>query len=301
MRAQDAGFVVVVCTRERPVQLARTLDALDAQTLPGFPILVVDQSEASDQALAARAASDPRLTVLRDDGRGLSRARNLAWRSRAEEWLVFVDDDCRPEPAWADALAGELSDHPEAALVSGVVAPAGGRVIEGEEVHVTIFPVVRARLRRGRWTHPGAIGFGVCMAVRRTAAERVGGWDERLGPGAEDFPAADDMDFNFRLLRAGGAAWVSPGPRAVHEQWRDADELTTLLGGYLRAWSAFAVKHVRTGDPLGGAWLWLIGVADVLHEVKTALEHRSRLRLRIARAKLAGLATGTRRALERSW
>jgi hypothetical protein len=42
-------------------------------------------------------------------------------------------------------------------------------------------------------------------------------------------------------------------------------------------------------------------VADVLHELKTALEQRSRLRLRLTRAKLAGLATGTRRALERSW
>jgi GT2 family glycosyltransferase len=299
MPAPEASFAVVVCTRNRSSSLARSLDAVLDQAPPGFPVVVVDQSDERDAALEARGERQPRLRVIRDEGRGLSRARNVAWRATSEEWLVFVDDDCIVGPGWAAALAKELRAHPEAEMVTGHVGPRGGR--SGDDLHVTVFPVSSAGWRRGRWTLPGALGFGVCFAVQRRAIERLGGWDERLGPGVPDFPAADDMDFNYRLLRAGGAAWLTPAARAEHDQWRRPEDLPALYRGYVAAWSGFAVKTLRTGDRLGGAWLWLFGVVDVIHELKTAVEQRSRLRLRLTGAKLAGLASGTRRALERSW
>jgi glycosyltransferase involved in cell wall biosynthesis len=299
MAAPEASFAVVVCTRNRSFSLARTLDALLDQAPPGFPVVVVDQSDERDSALEARGARQPRLRVIRDDERGLSRARNVAWRATSEEWLVFVDDDCLVQPGWAAALQKELRAHPDAEMVSGHVGPRGG--LADEDIHVTVFPVSRAGWRRGRWTPPGALGFGVCFAVQRHAIDRLRGWDERLGPGAPDFPAADDMDFNYRLLRTGGAAWLTPTPRAEHDQWRRPEDLPALYRGYAAAWSGFAVKTLRTGDRLGGAWLWLVGLMDVVYELKSALRQRSRLRLRLARAKLTGLATGTRRAMERSW
>jgi GT2 family glycosyltransferase len=299
MAPPETSFAVIVCTRNRPASLARTLDALVEQAPGGFPIVIVDQSDERDGALEARVDGQPRLRVIRDAGRGLSRARNVAWRATSEEWLAFVDDDCLVQPGWAAALANELRAHPEVEMVTGHVGPRGG--LDDEDLHVTVFPVRSARCRRGRWTPPGALGFGVCFAVQRRAIDRLGGWDERLGPGVPDFPAADDMDFNYRLLRAGGGAWLTPAARAEHDQWRRPEELPALYRGYVAAWSGFAVKTLRTGDRLGGSWLWLFGLIDVVHELKTAIEQRSRLRLRLTGAKLAGLATGTRRALQRSW
>lgn len=299
MRAPETPFAVIVCTRNRPDSLARTLDALHEQSAGGFPVVVVDQSDLPDEGLAARSAANGGLRVIRDDGRGLSRARNIGWRATSEDWLVFVDDDCLVEPGWAAALGQEIRAHPEAEMVTGHVGARGG--LSGEDLNVTVFPVIRPGWRRGRWTRPGALSFGVCFAVRRGAVERLGGWDERLGPGVREFPAADDMDFNYRLLRAGGGAWLSPEPRAEHDQWRRPEDLPALYRGYVAAWSGFSVKTFRCGDHLGGVWLWLYGVADVLHELKTAVEQRSRLRLRLTLAKLEGLVGGTRRALGRSW
>ena len=299
MRAPESCFVVIVCTRNRSDSLARTLDSLLDQAPGGFPVVIVDQSDVPDAALRARESVHPELRVIRDTGRGLSRARNIAWRATSQDWLVFVDDDCLVQAGWAAALEEEFKAHPEAEMVSGHVGPRGG--LAGEDLHVTVFPVLQSGWQRGRWTRPGALSFGVCFAGQRRAVDRLGGWDERLGPGVADFPAADDMDFNYRLLRIGGGAWLTPGPRAEHDQWRRPEDLPSLYRGYVAAWSGFAVKTLRSGDRLGGVWLWLYGVADVLHEFKTAVEQRSRLRLRLTRAKLAGLAAGTRRALERSW
>jgi len=289
---------VAVCTRDRGPQLARTLDALRGGTVRDFPILVVDQSTAADPDLERRSADDPLLEVVRDPGHGLSRARNVALRLLDSEWVAFVDDDCLPEPDWAERLGEALSAHPSAALVAGDVAGSG---LDGDYVAASVMRVDRERIRRGRFTHPGLVAFGVCFAVRRSVAEELGGFDERLGPGAPEFPAADDMDFNYRLLRSGAVAYQTPRLRVHHEQWRSPAELPGLYRGYLRAWSGFAAKQIRGGDWLGGLWLWAIGLVDALDMLASALGRRSRTRLRIALAKLRGLAEGTIRGLGRSW
>ena len=176
-----------------------------------------------------------------------------------------------------------------------------GELPPGDYQEVTTFPVARAGHRGGRRLHPARLGFGVCCVVRAAVARELGGWDERLGPGAPHFPAADDMDFNFRLLRAGHVAWVTPAPRAVHDQWRRADELPALQRGYLAAWCGFAAKTLKGGDAGAGARLLAIGVVDVLDAVADAVRRPSALHRRLAVAKLAGFAEGAARGLARRW
>jgi GT2 family glycosyltransferase len=285
-------LAVVVCTRERPDRLERTLAALEPELGPGTSLLVVDQSARPHVPRAG-------LRVIADPGRGLSRARNLALRAADAEWLAFVDDDCRVRPGWGDALRAEILAHPDAAMV--VPRVEAGEVPSGPYLEVTTFPVPRGALRRGRRLHPGRLGYGVCTAVRRDVALALGGWDERLGPGVPDFPAADDMDFNHRFLRAGHAAWVTPAAVAVHDQWRSAAELAPLHRGYLAAWSGFAAKALRTGDVAGGLRLLAIGLVDALDAARDAIVAPSALTRRLALAKLAGLLEGTARGLTRRW
>jgi GT2 family glycosyltransferase len=291
---------VVVCTRNRAEQLGPTLDALDRQTLARFSVLVVDQSDAIDDRLVARARDDERLTVVGDSGRGLSRARNLALRAAATDWLVFLDDDCVPEPGWAAALRDAFRSHPQAEFVSGHVG-AGRRQQESRLPQYAVFPVEEPRTVSGRWRWPHDIGFGVCFAVRRAAALRLGGWDERLGPGVSAFPASDDMDFNFRFLRDGGIAHLTPRARATHEQWRSDDELVRLFAGYMASWVGFSVKHLRTTGLAAGLWLWSYALRDTMRMFASAARHRSRVRLRIALGKAEGLTRGTAAAVRVRW
>jgi GT2 family glycosyltransferase len=294
----DRRFTVVICSRDRPAQLEAAMVALDGQSHRAFDVLVVDQSAEANPVLEARAARDPRVRVLHDDGRGLSRARNLACSGCDTDWVVFVDDDCRPEPDWAKALGEAMERDPEVELVSGAVT---GNAPTGDYVTVTTFPVPAPRTRRGRWTRPWDVGLGVCMAVRRSAVERLGGWDERLGPGAADFPAADDMDFNYRFLKGGGVAYATPDARACHDQWRTVAQLGPLFAGYLRAWSAFAMKHLRSGDVVGGIWLWSWGLFDVAKMFASSARRRSLERARIGWFKLRGLVAGTTQGLAYDW
>lgn len=291
-------FTVVVCTRNRRASLARTLDALEAQDDGSFSVMVIDQSDEIDPDLAGRERRG-RLRVVRDGGRGLSRARNLAWRQISDPWVVYMDDDCLPERGWAAMLREALSAHPEAAFISGHVGE--NTPASNDQLVVTSYPVTREVVRRGRWTWPWAIGFGVCMAIRRDWIDRVGGWDERLGPGGKGFPASDDMDFNYRLLRAGAVAVAVPGPRVLHDQWRTGEELVSLYHSYALGWAGFAAKHLRSADAPGGIWLWAWGAYAYSRMLASAFKRRSRLRLRVAIASWRGHLLGTVRGLSRRW
>lgn len=292
-------FAVVICTRNRPGILQRTLDALDAQEDRDFDVVVVDGSDAADPALARRATKGARMQVVGQERRGLSHARNLGWQAAQATWVAYLDDDVVPEPGWAAELRRALRSHSDVDFVSGHVGAAS--VPTDDYLLVTTHEVTQERRLAGRWTRPWDIGFTLCMAVRRTWLERLGGFDERLGPGVKAFPSAEDMDFNYRFLLAGGSAYVTPRVRANHEQWRTTAELGPHFRGYMAGWSGFSMKHLRLGNVTGGLWLWSLGLRDLARMALSSARRRSPLRARAAAYKLAGLLTGTARGLARRW
>lgn len=294
-----SSLTVLVCTRDRPEQLREGLAALEPQLGDGVDVLVVDQSEAIDEDLSRRATTQEWLSYLHDRGTGLSRARNLGYRNARGEWVAYLDDDCVACADWAAGLRGAIAAHPEVEVVAGYV---GDRSQRGADyVRVSVFEVERERVLEGRWTLPWRVGLGCMLAIRRETLVRMGGFDERLGPGIADFPGADDMDFNYRFLHAGGKGLVTPAARVWHEQWRSGEMLPRHHRGYLAGWAGFASKHLRRGDVLGGLWLWSLGAVDVARMFASALRRRSRFRLRVAVWKLRGLASGTAKGLSRSW
>ncbi len=295
-----SSFVVAIPTRERFVHLMPTLDALACQDRP-VSVVVVDQSTELHPTLDRRRREDPLLQVLRHDGHGLSAARNLAWSVVESPWIAFVDDDCRPEPDWARCLEEAIARFPGVAAISGHVLAVDAPEDGDDYLPVTASHVAREAVLTGKRIPPWDIGMGVCMAIRRDVIERIGGWDERLGAGTHPFPAAEDMDFNYRLLRAGEAALVTPTVRATHHQWRKADELPAVYEAYMAGWCGFAMKCLRTGDVRDGLWLWSLGARDLVRMGASAMRRRSWLRARVAGRKLRGMLRGTLLGARTAW
>jgi GT2 family glycosyltransferase len=282
-------FAVVVATRNRPGRRLRLLDTLERQTDRDFDVVIVDQSDAADADVDRRVAGSDRVHLLRDEGRGTARGRNIGWRGVDSTWVAFLDDDTPPERDWAANLRAELTAHPEVDMVSGPVAAE--RAADDGLPALGGFAVDEPQVLAGRYVRPWRVAGGICT-VRRATIERVGGWDERLGPGAPEFLACEDMDFNYRLTRSGGQVYLTPRVRVSHDQWRSGDEVLDLYATYNRAWGGVVVKHLKTGDPVGAARL----AAGRLRGI-----WRVRRSRQLARAELGGFVRGAARGLRHSW
>ena len=135
---------VVVATRDRPAALERCLTALVWQTARPLEIVVVDDASADADAvgrIVARTldgfdAGDrdaPVVRVLRGDGRGPARARNMGAREARGAIVGFTDDDCVPGPRWAERLAAACAGGDAAAGIT-VADPAAGRAAAASQL-----------------------------------------------------------------------------------------------------------------------------------------------------------------------
>ena len=210
---------VVIPTFRRPVLLARCLDALLAQTLPGhaFEVIVVDDGCTEDTRatcieVAARSCErgGPAIRYLRPQGtRGPAAARNRGWRAAAGRLVAFTDDDTIPDADWLR--------QGEAALATGGVEAAWGRV------HVPL-PAAMTDNARNTAGLENAVFVTANALVRRNALRDVGGFDERYRRAWRE-----DTDLYFALVQRFGAAAVAAAPAAlVLHPVRDARFLVSI-------------------------------------------------------------------------
>lgn len=124
MSTRCPTYSVVVPTFQRAEALAHCLDALAAQTLERerFEVIVVDDgSPQSPRDVVTRAANALDVRFLEQANAGPATARNTGARAARGEYVVFTDDDCRPDPGWLRAIDATARRHPGCAI--------GGRVV----------------------------------------------------------------------------------------------------------------------------------------------------------------------------
>jgi glycosyltransferase involved in cell wall biosynthesis len=265
----------VVATRDRGQFLEQVIGSLGRAVagLSGAELIIVQQGRGDVEAVCRRAGVTAR--VVTDDGVGASRARNLGWRAAGGDVVAFTDDDCVVPPRW-------LVDHVHALTEAGVVVSCGqvsglsrygGAATEADD------PTAMGA-RHGFGVPPWAIGHGSNLAVRRDALGEVGGFDERLGPGARRVRAGEDADLLVRLLTIGDAR-TAVGEPVRHLDWRtDADHARTLVEYELGAgaWiGKLAVTNLRVGVALLKARGRLLRTSSPWRDRRRALVHRAAL------------------------
>lgn len=231
---------VVVCTRERPELLRRSLASISATATGarGTDVVVVEQGEPSAGKILADLGVTA--TLVSDDGVGASRARNIGLRHARGDVVLFTDDDCEVPADWVRRHLEAFND----AEVIASFGPVTG--IRYDERHDPV--ALPARHRRGR--PPWVIGHSSNMAVRRTTLLAVGGFDERMGPGTIRSVAGEDSDLIVRLLRTGAVLVSGTGEPVRHIDWRSAADRRTNLISYEHGAGAWIGKALRE-DPRG--------------------------------------------------
>ncbi|MGY1609581.1 glycosyltransferase family 2 protein [Geodermatophilus sp. SYSU D00700] len=207
---------VVISTLDRPVSLARCLDALLAGTHLPTEIVVVDQGHYPTTAsvLDARRSAGVPLVHISQQRLGLSTSQNTGVMHATCPIVAIVDDDCVPDAHWVETVAREHALTSQPSVIGGRVLPLPPK---GERTEPLALRTSTARLVLPSSAVPWAVGTGGNFTVTRDAYLRVGGNDERLGTGTSG-RAGNDLDLFHRLMRAGVEARFSPDLLVHHER-----------------------------------------------------------------------------------
>ncbi len=122
----EIEFSIVVPAHNRPLRLSQCLQAIATLAFPvtRYEVIVVDDgSEESLEPVVVPFLSHLNITLLRQPNSGPAGARNTGAAKARGRYVVFTDDDCRPDPGWLDALATRLQASPSCA--------AGGKTVNG--------------------------------------------------------------------------------------------------------------------------------------------------------------------------
>ena len=212
---------------------------------PDFEVLVVDQSDNDLTELALKAyLGDSRLRYIRSGTKGISAGRNVGISHAQGAWIAMTDDDCDVPKNWLREFVAAFSVNANIALVFGDVLPVAHDRAEGFVVSCVGHQPVLARTVREQYLVEGT---SACMAISRTAAERLGGYDPILGVGAR-LKSGEDLDLCVRALLAGYFVYRQPSVKVIHHclvPWAQAGRVNHQ---YLYGNGAMFAKHVKCGN-----------------------------------------------------
>jgi glycosyltransferase involved in cell wall biosynthesis len=222
-----ARISVVIPTYRRPDALARTVGALEAQTVPAdeFEVIVVDDPVDDDSSAVAKAlAAEHRPLLIRHvhrNARGVSAARNTGWRAAKSPLVMFLGDDILASPhlleehlEWHDRRgAGDVGVLGHVRWASEIkITPFMCWLESGYQFDYDSIPGDEAS-----WAH----FYTANISLPRALLESVGGFDE------ERFPFLyEDLDLGYRLNERGFRLLYNGRATAEHlhpttiDEWR---------------------------------------------------------------------------------
>jgi GT2 family glycosyltransferase len=229
-----------------------------AANLRGLRVGLGDEVIVADNSEPAVVAVEGPLAVVRVPGApSARRARNEGARGVSNSWLLFLDADCRPDPALLDLY---FSPGPDERC--GVVA---GEVVGDDSQPGLLAQWARSRrglMARHHMQGPGRpSGIAGNLMVRREAWEAAGGFQEEARSEA-------DVDLCWRIQEGGWSLEYRPNALVSHHD-------PTRLGAVARqAWMYGAGKRWlrrrwgAAADPppilapviraIGGALVWTL-------------------------------------------
>jgi GT2 family glycosyltransferase len=187
-----------------------------------------DELIAADNSASVPATPAVTIVSARAE-RSPAHARNAGAERARNDWILFLDADCRPLPGLLDAYFATPVEASVGALAGGVIPASGPQTLAARYGAARNFLGQEAHLAHPFRPRAAAAN----LMVRRAAFEQVGGFYEGLR-------AAEDTDFSWRLQAAGWHLGIRPEARVEHEYRSSVAELRRQWRGYAagRAWLA---------------------------------------------------------------
>lgn len=228
---------VVICTKDRPADLAKAIASLRASG----PLAAQAEVVVIEESAVPTAVAGVRHIHHRRQGGGFGQTRNRGVAEAGGELIVFYDDDCEAASGWLDRLVAPLLRDPEILGAAGAVMVKDCHAI-GYAENILGFPGGGLRyVHEAKGQVKPIRALSTCNCVyRREALDRAGGFPEDplfQTPGGEDSVLAE------RVTQLGPCVYV---PDAVIYH-RPRGSLRSVFRWFMgRGRSEIAALHVTT-------------------------------------------------------
>lgn len=257
-------LTVVICTRDRPDGLVRTLGSLAAQTDSCFDVIVVDNSSAGDAVRVLADFEGLALRTFHEPQPGLSRARNRGLAEVRADLVAWIDDDEVADPDWIAWIKRGFASAGGPDALAGMMLPAEletnaqvdweryggfnkGRGMESVQLRAGTPTVVDPLYPRP------IFGSGGNMAFRTETLRAIGGFENRLGAGTLTRGGEDTRALSL-VLEAGSMILHWPPAITWHYHRQTDDALEKQLRGNASGLTAFYMSMILASPK----YLWRI-------------------------------------------
>lgn len=248
-------FSVIIPTCHRNDLLAKCLQRL----APGrqvmaeqYEVIVTDDGSQStaEQMLReeypwARWVPGPR--------KGPAANRNNGARHALADWLVFVDDDCLPDPK---LLAG---------YATAIAAEQNFNVFEGR---IYADRPRRSLAETSPTNEAGGYLWSCNLAIRKSLFDKMTGFDERF-----PYACMEDVDFRVRLLQM-GERFSFVAAASVCHPWRPCYSQKEFFQ-YEKSLEIYLMLHPELRNDIGGYFHCKVGLRGLVKfTLGSALQYR---------------------------
>jgi len=211
--------------------VGEAVESVLAQTFRDYDVVLVDDGS-TDPDTTARLdalAKTPGVALVRSANGGLSAARNIGIKHSTGRYICALDADDRIRPEWLERSVAILESHPHLAFVSHWVQAFGDRTFEWTP---------------GRADMPALLDHNVfngAALFRRTIVDTVGGFDEAMRDGCEDW------EFWLRVLEQGFEGTIIPD--LLYDYRQRGDSMSRAMhdtGAFERIYAGMVEAHRAT-------------------------------------------------------
>jgi N-acetylglucosaminyl-diphospho-decaprenol L-rhamnosyltransferase len=263
-----AGVAISIVNWNTRDHLVRCLEALETACMGiSADVIVVDNASTDGSVEAVRTRFPAVRLFALQENIGFAAANNLAIENSTAEAVLLLNPDIYLSREALEGMLDFLSSRPDAGGVGAVLTGHDGEIQASffrrvpSRVQVLLFYTTlelvtkKIPLLRRRYLEPDLRGRdpvavdqlpGACCLVRRTAIEEVG----MLDP--DYFIWFEDVDWCYRMRRAGHALYALPMLKALHaggasfENWSVDRKLWQFFRSYFRFLCKFRLDPLLT-------------------------------------------------------
>ncbi len=199
---------VVVAGYNEERHIGNCLTSLSKLKYPKEKLEIIVVSDGSKDKTASIARIFPIQVIELKENKGLSFARNTGAKAAKGEIIAYTDADCEVGPDWLTHIAESFLKDKKIGCVGGPnITPSNDSYMAkltalapGAPTHVLISDTTADHVP------------GCNMAVRKSAWEKIGGFNEIFRI------AGDDVDLEWRLQEAGYIIKYNPGAQVFHHR-----------------------------------------------------------------------------------